>query len=113
MGKVKAKPTIDRLTRREREVANHLSHGLVSKEIAAMLFISDKTVAAHMEHMRKKLDIHNVAELVRMVVEDELMCIISSLSDELRDIKVELAKWQRAVVLPPNVGQPGEVAHAE
>jgi DNA-binding CsgD family transcriptional regulator len=43
------------LTRREREVAELVAHGLRNKQIAANLFITQRTVAAHVEHILAKL----------------------------------------------------------
>lgn len=44
------------LTRREREVAELVANGLRNKQIAANLFITQRTVAAHVEHILAKLE---------------------------------------------------------
>ena len=47
------------LTTREAEVLALLAEGLTNREIAARLFISSKTVGAHMAHIYAKLDVHS------------------------------------------------------
>ena len=54
-----------RLTAREREVLEHAAHGLHAKEIAAALGISPRTVEVHKTRIMEKLEVRNVAELVR------------------------------------------------
>ena len=39
-----------------------LADGLTNREIAGRLFISQKTVAAHMAHIYGKLDVHSRVE---------------------------------------------------
>ncbi len=56
------------LTNREKEVLQLLAEGKTSKEIAADLFISVKTVENHRFQIMKKLDIHNVAELTKFAI---------------------------------------------
>ena len=43
------------LSAREMEVATWVGRGATNREIAAALYISPKTVAAHVEHIRTKL----------------------------------------------------------
>ena len=50
------------LTEREAEVLRLLAEGLTNREIAARLFISVKTVGAHMAHIYAKLDVHSRVE---------------------------------------------------
>lgn len=58
----------DDLTAREREVLTLIAEGLTSREIAARLVISPKTVDRHRENIMAKLNLHNRAELVRFAV---------------------------------------------
>jgi len=57
-----------RLTQREREVLWQVVDGMSSKEIAARLSVSRKTVEAHRANIMKKMDVVSVAQLVREVV---------------------------------------------
>ena len=59
-----APPEDDRagLTERELEVLRLLAEGLTNREIAGRLFISQKTVGAHMSHIYGKLDVHSRVE---------------------------------------------------
>jgi FixJ family two-component response regulator len=56
---------LSRLTPREREVLDLAARGLHAKEIAALLKISPRTVEVHKTRIMEKLDVRNVAELVR------------------------------------------------
>ncbi|MEA2132498.1 MAG: hypothetical protein QOC68_407 [Solirubrobacteraceae bacterium] len=50
------------LTPREAEVLGLLADGLTNREIAVRLFISQKTVSAHLAHIFDKLDVHSRVE---------------------------------------------------
>jgi ATP/maltotriose-dependent transcriptional regulator MalT len=50
------------LTVREVEVLGLLAGGLTNREIAARLFISQKTAGTHVAHIFEKLDVHNRVE---------------------------------------------------
>jgi DNA-binding NarL/FixJ family response regulator len=58
-----APPTED-LTRREREVLDHLVRGETVKQIAEALFVSASTVAFHVRQIYEKLHVHTRAEAV-------------------------------------------------
>jgi DNA-binding NarL/FixJ family response regulator len=66
------KPTadlpMDRLTDRELEVFRMIGAGLSVKEIADKLYLSVKTVEAHREHIKEKLNIKSSAELLRFAI---------------------------------------------
>ena len=62
----------ERLTARERDVLVRVSNGLTSKEIAAELGISPRTVETHRESLMRKLDIRNMAGLIRFALESDL-----------------------------------------
>lgn len=57
-----------RLTAREREVLEQAAQGLHAKEIATALGISSRTVEVHKTRIMEKLDVRNVAELVRFAM---------------------------------------------
>ena len=63
----------DRLTPREREVLQLIAEGNTNNEIALVLSISVKTVEKHRAHLMSKLDIHDVAGLVRFAVQRRLI----------------------------------------
>jgi RNA polymerase sigma factor (sigma-70 family) len=54
------------LTPREREVMTYVIAGLLNKQIAGELGISEETVKTHRHRMMRKLSIWSVAELVRI-----------------------------------------------
>lgn len=56
------------LTPREREVLELAATGLHAKQIAAALGISSRTVEIHKQHIMDKLELRNVAELVRFAL---------------------------------------------
>ena len=62
-----ALPT-DPLTSRERQVLQLIGEGKSSKEIAALLGISIKTAESHRTRLMRKLDIHELASLVRYAI---------------------------------------------
>jgi two-component system, LuxR family, response regulator FixJ len=59
---------LSRLTPRESEILALVVDGLSSKEIAAKLDVSFKTVEAHRAKIMRKMEASGVAQLVRMVV---------------------------------------------
>lgn len=60
------------LTRREREVLQHLAEGKTSKEIAAVLIVAVKTVETHRQQIMDKLRLHSVAELTKYAIREGL-----------------------------------------
>lgn len=58
---------VPHLTDRETEVLKLVVTGKSNKEIAKMLFISDKTVSVHRSNIMAKLNVHNSFELIRYV----------------------------------------------
>ena len=60
---------MDRLTAREREIADHYSAGRSNQEIADVLRISAATVRNHLSALYRKLEIANKTQLIRLVDE--------------------------------------------
>ena len=58
----------DPLTPREREVLQLLAEGDSTKEMAARLNVSVKTVETHRRQVMEKLDLHSVAELTKYAI---------------------------------------------
>lgn len=57
------------LTARETEILRFVATGLTSKEIAAQLVISHRTVQNHVQNILGKLHLHNRVELTRFAFE--------------------------------------------
>ncbi|HYL54907.1 MAG TPA: response regulator transcription factor [Gemmatimonadales bacterium] len=59
---------VDRLTRRQREILQLVAEGRTSKQIAQHLGLSVKTVERHRADVMQRLEIHDLAGLVRWAV---------------------------------------------
>jgi FixJ family two-component response regulator len=57
---------LDSLTTREQEVLRYLITGMLNKQIAYELNISERTVKAHRKQVLDKLGVNSIAELVRL-----------------------------------------------
>jgi DNA-binding NarL/FixJ family response regulator len=66
-------PLRKRLTSREREILQLLAEGKTCKEAAAHLGISFKTADTHRSNMMNKLEMHNICELVRYAVREQII----------------------------------------
>lgn len=64
----KTNEDVDPLTPRERQIVQLVAEGKSTKEIARILSVSFKTAESHRNRAMKKLDIHDVAGLVRYAV---------------------------------------------
>lgn len=53
------------LTSREKEIVAFLKSGKQNKEIADLLFLSEFTIKTHRQNIMRKLDVRNVAELIK------------------------------------------------
>ena len=62
-----AEERLARLTKREREVCDLVAAGLLNKQIAHELGMSEKTVKVHRGRVTRKLDVSSVAALVRLL----------------------------------------------
>ena len=58
------------LSSREREVAGLVASGKTNKDIAAALYLSEKTIESHLARIYDKLDIHSRAALTAIMVRD-------------------------------------------
>ncbi len=59
--------TIDELTPQELQIGMMLASGRTTRETAAALFLSPKTIEYHLRHVYLKLDIHSREELARVL----------------------------------------------
>ena len=58
---------MNRLTMRERQVMDGLLGGMLNKQVAARLGISDVTVKLHRRHLLEKMSVSSLVELARMI----------------------------------------------
>jgi two-component system response regulator FimZ (fimbrial Z protein) len=54
------------LSPREMQILIHLAQGARNRDIAARLFVSEKTVAAHKRNLMEKLQVHNIAQIIEL-----------------------------------------------
>ncbi|MEM7372599.1 MAG: response regulator transcription factor [Bacteroidota bacterium] len=66
-------PRIKDLSTREIEILKQVAMGMSNKMIAEKLFISHRTVDTHRTNLMKKLDIHNIAGLIRFAFKNQLV----------------------------------------
>ncbi len=59
---------LEQLTQREREVIRMVAQGMSNKLVAENLGISEKTVQVHRGSAYRKLDLHNAAEIARLLL---------------------------------------------
>jgi DNA-binding NarL/FixJ family response regulator len=70
-----AHSAFERLTPRQREVLQLVAEGHTTQEIACMMNISVKTVETHRTQLMERLDIHDIAGLVRYAVREGLVIL--------------------------------------
>lgn len=63
----------ERLTPRQREILKLVANGMTTKEIAESLFISVKTVETHRGQLMERLNIHDLAGLIRYALRSGLI----------------------------------------
>jgi len=66
-------PLVVTLTNRESEIVILIAQGNTNSQIGTKLFISPKTADVHRTNIMRKLDVHNVAGLVRFAFQNGLM----------------------------------------
>lgn len=59
----------DALTPQERNVAGAIARGATNKEAAASLFVSPRTIDAHLQRIYRKLGVHSRMQLANALVE--------------------------------------------
>ena len=65
------------LTPREREIIQLLAEGKTSRQIAASLHVSVKTVETHRQQIMSKLNVHSVADLIKYAIREGLTSLES------------------------------------
>lgn len=66
-------PPLRHLTSRQREVLQLIAEGYTTKDIARCLDLSVKTVETHRAQLMRRLDVHDVAGLVRYAIRTKLV----------------------------------------
>jgi DNA-binding NarL/FixJ family response regulator len=66
-------PLLDDLTEREAEILGLIAQGLTNSDIAASLHVSVSTVKTHINHLFRKLDIHERVQAVILAYETGLV----------------------------------------
>jgi len=65
------------LSAREREVLQLLAEGKSTKDIASELFLSVKTIETYRQRIMDKLNIHNLADLIKFAIREGLTSLES------------------------------------
>jgi len=65
------------LSAREREVLQLLAEGKTTKDIASDLFLSVKTIETYRQRIMDRLDIHNLADLIKFAIREGLTSLES------------------------------------
>lgn len=65
----------DGLTEREMQVLKLVAEGFSNNEIAERLFLSPKTIDNHRTNIMRKLEVHNVVQLVRYALKNNIITI--------------------------------------
>ena len=68
----KQSPLVDQLTTREIEIIKLIAQGNTNTQIGEQLYISPRTVDTHRTNLMKKLDINNMASLIRFAFQNGL-----------------------------------------
>ena len=61
------------ITIREKEVLYFIAYECTSREIAAKMHLSVETIRSHRKNLLRKLDVRNIAGLIRKSMEMELI----------------------------------------
>lgn len=61
-------PELALITGKERQVLQLVAEGRTTKEIAAALHLSVKTIETHRQNLMAKLDVHSIAELTKLAI---------------------------------------------
>ncbi len=69
----KARPLLQLLTHREREILKLIAEGYRNREIGKLLCISVNTVEKHRENIMHKLGVHNISGLTAFAIENGLV----------------------------------------
>ena len=65
--------SMPRLTKREKEILKMIAEGETSADIGSQLFVSPVTVETHRRNLMQKLEVKNVAALIKVAMENGLL----------------------------------------
>lgn len=65
--------TIPRLTKREKEILKLIADGKTSTDIGSQLYVSSVTIETHRRNLMQKLEVKNVAALIKAAMENGLL----------------------------------------
>jgi DNA-binding NarL/FixJ family response regulator len=68
-------PSLNKLTLRQREILQLIAEGHTTQDIAHVLNLSVKTVETHRMQLMERLDIHDIAGLVRFAIRSGLVSL--------------------------------------
>ena len=68
----KKSPLMEKLTDREKEIIKMLTQGMTNAQIGEQLFISPRTVDTHRTNIMRKIEVNNVASLIRFAFQNGL-----------------------------------------
>jgi DNA-binding NarL/FixJ family response regulator len=71
LARISGRRTAEGLTETERRVAELVSEGRSTKQVAAALVVSPKTVEGHLSSIYAKLDVHSRTQLARRIAPEE------------------------------------------
>jgi two-component system response regulator NreC len=77
-GEAPSREGYNALSDREREVLKLVAEGRTNREVADRLNVAEKTVATHRANVMRKLELHNMSELVRYAVRERLIDVDES-----------------------------------
>jgi len=77
LGSLEDKPVLAALSPRQLEVLRLVADGMSTKEVAAALKISSKTVDMHRQHIMQRLQLRSVAELTKYAIREGLTALHS------------------------------------
>jgi len=76
----------DELTAQELRIARHAAAGLRNREIAAMLFLSPRTIETHLQNAYRKLDVGNRTQLAAVLAADGIRPV-EAIGDSVVDVQ--------------------------
>lgn len=104
------------LTRTEKVVAHLLSVGVGMKEIAQRFGCATKTIETHKFNIYKKLGVHGIAEMTRMVVavEQEMERVMKGeqVKTRLAQLIGRIEGWGKPGAIPTVDNNPGDLRHS-